>query len=106
MNYKIGVDGGGTKTECMLIDESGRMVAGHVGTGCNPSVVGPAAAASILTAALASLRAQASTHQAGSTKGLPVGEELHITHTLLCMAGSRGFWDEFAAGLQGYGKVS
>ncbi len=106
MNYRIGVDGGGTKTECMLIDEGGHLVAGHIGTGCNPSVVGPTAAASILTAALDSLRAQAASHQAGSTKGLPVGEKLRITHTLLCMAGSRGFWDEFAAGLEGYGKVT
>jgi len=106
MNYKIGVDGGGSKTECILVDDAGRIVASHVGTGCNPSVVGPASATSILTAALASLRAQASTHHPGSTKGPPAGDELQITHTLLCMAGSRGFWDEFAAGLPNYGRVT
>ena len=106
MSYKIGVDGGGTKTECMLVDAAGRMVACHVGVGCNPSVVGTDAAASILTAALDSLRAQAVAHQAGNTQGLPAQQELLITHTLLCMAGSGGFWDEFAAGLKGFGRVT
>ncbi|MFI5358220.1 MAG: N-acetylglucosamine kinase [Opitutales bacterium] len=104
MSYKIGVDGGGTKTECILIDHLGRMVACHVGTGCNPSVVGPGSAASILNAALSSLRAQAVTHLAG-TQGLPAGDKTLITDTLLCMAGSRGFWQEFAAGLAGFGRI-
>ena len=104
MSYKIGVDGGGTKTECVLVDPAGNMVACHIGTGCNPSVVGPAAAASILHAALSSLRAQAATHFAG-TQGLPAGKQDLITDTLLCMAGSRGFWQKFAAGLTGFGRV-
>ncbi|MEO6875666.1 MAG: BadF/BadG/BcrA/BcrD ATPase family protein [Opitutaceae bacterium] len=106
MDYKIGVDGGGTKTECILIDPAGRMVACHVGTGCNPSVVGAEAAASILNAALASLRAQALTHQASATRGLPSQEKMLITDTLLCMAGSRGFWANYAAQLAGFGRVA
>jgi len=106
MSYKIGVDGGGTKTECMLVDAVGQMVAGHVGLGCNPSVVGPAAAASILTAALDSLRAQALQHLAGNTQGLPVSDQHLISQTLLCMAGGRDFWQEFAAGLTGFGRVT
>ena len=105
MNYKIGVDGGGTKTECILIDSTGAMVACHVGTGCNPSVVGTDAAASILVAALDSLRAQAVTHLA-ELQTRPPQAQLVITDTLLCMAGSRGFWTEFAAGLKGFGRVS
>ena len=104
MSYKIGVDGGGTKTECILVDPAGRMIACHIGTGCNPSVVGPESAVSILNAALSSLRAQAVTHAAG-TQGLPAREETLITDTLLCMAGSRGFWSEFAAKLTGFGRV-
>ena len=104
MKYKIGVDGGGTKTECILIDAAGAMVACHVGTGCNPSVVGAEAAASILTAALASLRAQAVTHLA-ELQTRPPQADLVVTDTLLCMAGSRGFWTEFAAGLRGFGRV-
>jgi glucosamine kinase len=105
MSYKIGVDGGGTKTECILVDQAGSMVACHVGTGCNPSVAGPAAAASILSAALDSLRAQAVTHWA-EISGRPAGGEPLITDTLLCMAGSRGFWQEFAASLTGFGRVA
>ena len=105
MNYRIGVDGGGTKTECILVDSSGRLLASHAGTGCNPSVVGNEAAASILLAALNSLRTQAVTHLA-KTSGRPAtGDNLVITDTLLCMAGSRGFWSEFAAGLHGFGRV-
>jgi N-acetylglucosamine kinase-like BadF-type ATPase len=104
MKYKIGVDGGGTKTECILIDSAGSMVACHVGTGCNPSVVGPEAAASILVAALDSLRAQAVTHLA-ELQARPPQAGLVITDTLLCMAGSSGFWTEFAAGLAGFGRV-
>lgn len=104
INYKIGVDGGGTKTECILVDAAGAMVACHVGTGCNPSVVGPEAAASILVAALDSLRAQAVTHLA-ELQTRPPQAQLVITDTLLCMAGSRGFWSEFAAGLTGFGRV-
>ncbi len=104
MKYKIGVDGGGTKTECILIDSTGLMVACHVGTGCNPSVVGPEAAASILVAALDSLRAQAVTHLA-ELQTRPPQAQLVITDTLLCMAGSSGFWTEFAAGLAGFGRV-
>jgi glucosamine kinase len=105
MNYKIGVDGGGTKTECILVDSAGQMVACHVGTGCNPSVVGPEAAASILSAALASLRAQAVTHLA-ELQTRPPQAELVVTDTLLCMAGSRGFWTEYAAALKGFGRVN
>jgi N-acetylglucosamine kinase-like BadF-type ATPase len=105
MNYKIGVDGGGTKTECLLIDSSGVKIASHTAAGCNPSVVGPAAAASILTAALTALRDSAADTLArdGGSSATPGG--LVVSDTLLCMAGSRGFWTEFAAGLAGFGQV-
>lgn len=98
MNYRIGVDGGGTKTECILIDRAGRIVARQVATGCNPSVVGPASASAILTAALTALREEIPGR--GSSKAAAV-----VTDTLLCVAGSRGFWEEFAAGLAGFGRV-
>lgn len=97
-NYKIGVDGGGTKTECILTDSAGRLVASQVATGCNPSVVGPAAAASILTAALTALRVQ-------KFPGHSAKSPIVVTDTLLCVAGSRGFWQEFAAGLREFGRV-
>ncbi len=104
MNFKIGIDGGGTKTEGILIDESGTVVAIHVGAGCNPNVVGQDQARSIVSAALASLRAQASAHPAGITRA-PFSPEATVDSTLLCMAGSRPFWQSFAADLKGFGRV-
>src|SRR6267154_1158 len=38
---KIGIDGGGTKTECIMIDARGRVVARHTAPGCNPNITGP-----------------------------------------------------------------
>jgi N-acetylglucosamine kinase-like BadF-type ATPase len=105
MSFKIGVDGGGTKTECVLVDREGTVVAVHVGAGSNPSLVGPDQARSIVSAALDSLRAQASTHDSGLTRA-PFGPAPEITSTLLCMAGSRPFWGEFAAGLSGFGRIT
>ena len=52
MIYRIGIDGGGTKTECILLDEAGAIVARHLAPGCNPSVVGPEQARLIVTDAL------------------------------------------------------
>lgn len=103
MHYKIGIDGGGTKTECILVDEKGTVVAVHVGAGCNPSTTPIETAKSIVMAALESLRAQ-SGGAAGVTRA-PFQQPPPIESTLLCMAGSRTFWKEFAAGLKGFGKV-
>lgn len=100
-SFKIGVDGGGTKTECILVDHTGAIVAVHVGVGCNPSVVGPEQARSIVMAALDSLRARAATQSTVA----PWGPEVAIETTMLCMAGSRAFWQAFAGALTGYGKV-
>jgi len=87
---KIGVDGGGTKTEFILTDRGGSVVARHIATGCNPSVVGPTRAREILTTALLAATENCQTE---------------ISSTLLCMAGSPDFWREFAAKLTGFGKV-
>jgi glucosamine kinase len=100
--FKIGVDGGGTKTECILVDGSGSIVAVHVGVGCNPSVVGPEQARTIVLAALDSLRARAISQAATAA---PWGPNATIVSTLLCTAGSRSFWQGFAAELTGYGNV-
>jgi N-acetylglucosamine kinase-like BadF-type ATPase len=104
MSYKIGVDGGGTKTECILVDDAGVVVEVHAGAGCNPSVVGPDQARSVLTAALNSLRARSEIHIKGLTR-TPFSPPAEITGTLLCMSGSRPFWKEFAENLQGFGRV-
>jgi N-acetylglucosamine kinase-like BadF-type ATPase len=57
MAWKIGVDGGGTKTECILVDPSGGVAARHTGPGCSPSLVGAPRAREIAAEALAAVRA-------------------------------------------------
>ncbi|MDF3056667.1 MAG: ATPase [Rariglobus sp.] len=76
---KIGVDGGGTKTELILIDDRGEVIARRLTSGCNPSIAGPEAARITLEEALATLAAH-----------------FPVSHTLLCMAGAPAFWRETA----------
>ena len=102
MTYKIGVDGGGTKTECILVDDSGAIVARHLAPGCNPNVVGPEQARRIVTDALVSLT---------SAPAFPLHLQLSaspgsVQRTLLFMAGAPGFWAEFAAALTDFGRVT
>ncbi len=92
MPWKIGVDGGGTKTECILVDPAGAVAARHTGPGCSPSLVGSARAREIASEVLEAIRA-----------GHP---EAEVSSTLLCMAGSRSFWREFGAGLTGLGRIA
>jgi N-acetylglucosamine kinase-like BadF-type ATPase len=92
MSWKIGVDGGGTKTECILVGPSGEVAARHTGPGCSPSLVGAERAREIASKALRELRG-----------GHPSAE---ISTTLLCMAGSRALWREFGEGLTGFGRTS
>ena len=40
MNYYVGVDGGGTKTEFVLTDESGTVLKRLLKSGCNPNDIG------------------------------------------------------------------
>ncbi|WP_438480787.1 N-acetylglucosamine kinase [Oleiharenicola lentus] len=93
MSFKIGVDGGGTKTELILVDASGAIVARQLAAGCNPSQLGPEKAREILETALREITTKA---------------EGGVTHTLLCMAGNRSFWKETADALSGsdFGAVS
>ncbi len=101
-SYKIGVDGGGTKTELILVDSTGEIVARQLTTGSNPSQIGPEQARTILTEGLAALLAQTKIElPSGATSNLPS----KICRTLLCMAGSPPFWSEVAASLTGYGTV-
>jgi N-acetylglucosamine kinase-like BadF-type ATPase len=102
MTYNVGVDGGGTKTECILINEAGRIVARHLGPGCNPSISGAAQARRVATNALFALLAQARIK--GGGRG-PSRQKSCISATLLCMAGPPEFWKEFADGLSGFGRV-
>ena len=89
MTYKIGVDGGGSKTECILVDAGGAIVTRHLAPGSNPSIVGPEQAKLVITDALCALLG---THA------------VNVTQTMLFMAGNRPFWQEFAASLGRKGK--
>lgn len=92
---KIGIDGGGTKTELILVDDAGMIVSRHLAPGCNPNVCGTDEARRIVSEAL-----QALLESPNAPSRRPV-----ISRTLLCMAGNRSFWREFAAGLTGLGEV-
>jgi glucosamine kinase len=100
MKFKIGVDGGGTKTEGVLVNAAGNVAAIHVGAGSNPSLVGAERARSVVAATLDSLRAQA-----GGLAAVD-GAKPVIEATLLCMAGSPSHWQEFACGLKDFGRVT
>lgn len=94
--YKIGVDGGGTKTEFILVEPAGTVAARHLAPGCNPSQVGPTRARELLCSGLDALLGQANS-EAPKSK---------ITATHLYMAGSPAFWREVADSLQGFGTVT
>jgi len=94
-SYRIGVDGGGTKTKLLLINDSGAIIARHTASGCNPSVIGSEHARDILLDALTSLQAKSKIEDLKSK----------TSATLLCMAGSPAFWQETASSLIGYGKI-
>jgi N-acetylglucosamine kinase-like BadF-type ATPase len=91
---KIGVDGGGTKTELILITNEDTVENRLLAPGCNPSVVGEAQALAILQDALGRL-----------VSGTEAESASTVTHCLLCMAGSQDFWRRVASSLPGYGKV-
>ncbi|MDB6167745.1 MAG: ATPase BadF/BadG/BcrA/BcrD type [Verrucomicrobia bacterium] len=105
MSYKIGVDGGGTKTECVVVDLAGHLVASHVGPGCNPSVIGPERATSLSTGLLEEMRGRATAHFS-QTHGHAADPASLISTTLLCMAGHRSFWQDLARNLRGFGRVT
>lgn len=92
--YQIGVDGGGTKTELILVDTAGAIVARHIAPGCNPNQAGADRARETLLAGLDALFAAQPTARGA------------VASTQLYMAGAPDFWREFAAGLTGYGRVS
>ncbi len=89
--YKIGVDGGATKTELILLDSDGAELARHIASGCNPSQIGAEQARALLATALHELTAK---HPGP------------VSHALLCMAGSGAFWRETAAALKDFGAVT
>jgi N-acetylglucosamine kinase-like BadF-type ATPase len=96
MIYRLGVDGGGTKTEAILVDQGGKVVASRTGPGCNPSLTGPEGAKAVFAEVVKGLLAPFPSAEA----------DFHIERTLLCMAGNPAFWQEFAASLTTFGQVT
>ena len=94
-SYKIGVDGGGTKTELILVDAAGAIVTQYLAAGCNPSQIGPDQARRILLEGLASLLAKAKIEDL----------KAKVSAIHLYMAGSPDFWSEVAGDLTEYGAV-
>jgi len=94
-SFKIGVDGGATKTEAILVDETGAIAARHVAPGCNPSAIGAEQARLIATDTLCALLAAARRLEPSARIGV----------TRLYMAGAPGFWREFAAALGDFGDA-
>lgn len=85
----IGVDGGGTKTEFILVNAAGEIIVRHLAPGCNPSQIGPEKSREILLAGLQTVR--------GTNA---------IAGTHLYMAGSPQFWRETADALKDFGPIT
>ncbi len=93
-SYSIGIDGGGTKTDFILVDSSGRILSQHSTGGTNPSLYGQENVEIILRQTCAQLIIEA---------GVPQGS---IQKTLLCMAGPPKTWRAIAENLRGLGTVT
>ncbi len=93
--FRIGIDGGGTKTEGILLDEHGAIVAHRLAPGCNPNVAGAEQARLIVTDAACALREEARART----------PDARITHTHLYAAGNRAFWRDTMHALVDFGSV-
>lgn len=92
--FRIGVDGGATKTECILVDAAGEIVARHLAPGCNPNLLGAEQARLVITDALCHLVQDAA------------GHPRPVASTHLFVAGSRTFWRDTALHLTGFGEIT
>ncbi len=89
----IGVNGGGAKTEIILLNDSGREEGRLRVEGSNPSFIGSAEATKILFAGLNRLLEETGHRQPD------------VATLLLCMAGHPPYWRELARQLSGWGEV-
>jgi len=93
----MGLDGGGTKTDCVLMDAAGRILGRGRGTASNPSRIGvEAAARGVKDAAMAALRdadlqMEKITDVCAGLAGVALQERAHAMKKLLCefFAGAR-----------------
>lgn len=87
--YRIGVDGGGTKTELILVDAGGEIIARHLAPGCNPSLLGPEGARATLLTALEALRGDRA-----------------VSATHIYAAGSPTTWQQIGTTIGGFGALT
>lgn len=89
----IGVDGGGSKTDLILIKPSGEEMARLTASGTNPGIYGTAHATRTLIQALRELL-----KKGGRKQG-------DVAFVLLCMSGNQPYWQEVARQMTGWGRV-
>jgi len=80
---RLGIDGGGTKTDFILVDEAGQLLGQRRALGSSPSLSDADTIAQLIEENIHDL--------VQSVGGAPA-----ISHCCLCMAGSRIFWQDFA----------
>lgn len=93
-SYAIGVDGGGTKTDLILVRDDGETVAREQVAGTSPSYLSHEEISDVLEEGRERLLSQ-----------IPEAAD-HLSFSLLCMAGNPRFWTEFAGSRKGWGQVS
>lgn len=91
--YLIGADGGGSKTDLILIDSSGTEKSRLTIAGTNPGILGTAQATRTLILGLRQLLEQATVNQS------------KVSLVLLCMSGNQPYWQEVARQMSGWGRV-
>lgn len=92
--FKIGVDGGASRTRAILVDPSGAIVAAEEAGGSNPNALAADEASAVCGRLVAELR-----RRARARRG-------RVVRTLLCMAGAREHWRAYGRGLRGCGRVT
>jgi len=82
-SVRLGIDGGGTKTDFILVDETGKLLGQRRAPGSSPSLSDADTIAQLIEGNIHALVQEA-------------GVNRPISHCCLCMAGSRLFWQDFA----------
>ena len=65
MTYYIGIDGGGTKTEAVIANKCGQILARRVGTTSNPNDITPEGSLQVLSSLVSALMADVGLHATG-----------------------------------------
>ena len=93
MKYAIGIDGGGTKTDLILVDSSGTLLAEEKIPGTSPSYLNAQEITELLNAGRDRLLAQCGINPAD------------LDFSQFCMSGNPRFWEDLVQNLKDWGKV-